>query len=126
MKLSHLILSIATLLAATMAQALDVKPYTPAALAQAQAAGEATALHFHASWCPTCKKQASSIETLKADKSLKLTIFVADYDLEEPLKKQLKVQTQSTLIVYKGKEEKARLAGKTSAEDIKAVLNAAL
>ncbi len=126
MKLSHLVLSLTTLLAATMAQALDVKPYTPAALAQAQATGQATALHFHADWCPTCKKQTQSIETLKADKTLKITVFVADYDLEESLKKQLKVRTQSTLIIYKSNEEKVRLVGKTSPEDIKTALSSAL
>ena len=126
MNIKHLFISIATLLAATAAQALEVKPYTEVSFAQAQAAGKPTALHFHASWCPTCKKQSSSIEQLKADKDLDLTVFVADYDLEEPLKKKLAVTAQSTLIVFKGQVEKKRSSGKTSPEAIKADLRTAL
>ena len=126
MNIKHLFISIATLLAATAAQALEVKPYTDASFAQAQAAGKSTALHFHASWCPTCKKQSSSIEQLKADKDLDLTVFVADYDLEEPLKKKLAVTAQSTLIVFKGQVEKKRSVAKTSPEAIKADLRTAL
>jgi thioredoxin 1 len=126
MNIKHLLLTIATLLAATAAQALEVKPYTEASFAQAQTAGKPTALHFHASWCPTCKKQSSSIELLKADNDLNLTVFVADYDLEEPLKKKLGVTSQSTLIVYKGTAEKARSVAKNSPEAIKADLRTAL
>jgi thioredoxin 1 len=126
MKLLHLTLSFLTFLSVGAAQALEVKPYEQASFATAQASGKSTALHFHADWCPVCKKQSDSIELLKADKSLNVTIFVANYDLEEPLKKQLGVKAQSTLIVYKGGVEKGRLAGQTSTEAIKATLVKAL
>ncbi len=126
MKLNRLIIALATFVAATTASALDVKPYTDASFAKAQAEGKSTALHFHADWCPTCKKQSSSIELLKAEKNLDVTIFVANYDLEEPLKKKLGVKGQSTFVVYKGIEEKGRMAGGTSTEAVKAVLMKAL
>ena len=37
-------------------------------------------------------------------------VLVVDYDSEKELKKQLGVRTQSTLIAYLGRVEKARLA----------------
>jgi len=51
---------------------------------------------------------------------------VVDYDKERELKRRLNVRSQSTLIVYRGKAEKARLAGETSAEKLKAALRSAL
>jgi thioredoxin 1 len=122
MKLSRTLVAIAAFAISTFANALDVKPYTETAFAQAQKAGQASALHFHADWCPTCKKQSASIEQLKADKALAVTIFVANYDTEKALKQKLGVNTQSTLIVFKGATEKARLAGQTSPEAIKEAL----
>jgi thioredoxin 1 len=126
MKLPQILLAITALAICNLASALDVKPYSEAAFAQSQKTGQASALHFHADWCPTCKKQSSSIEQLKADKVLNLTIYVANYDTEKGLKQKHGVNAQSTLIVFKGAAEKARLAGQTSPEAIKEALQAAL
>jgi thiol:disulfide interchange protein len=106
--------------------ALEIKPYSAAALSEAQAAGKAVALHFHADWCPTCRAQSKVFDSLKSDQSLAVTVLVADYDNERALKQKLNVRTQSTLIVYRGGAEKARLAGETSAEKLLAALRSAL
>lgn len=106
--------------------ALDVAPYTAAKFAEAKLAGKSVALHFHADWCPTCRAQQKVINDLRADKGLPLTIFIADYDHEPALREKLGVRTQSTLIVYKGKDEKARLAGETNAGKIRAALQTGL
>ena len=45
MKFTHGLMSVALLAAATAAQALEIKPYTGAALAEAQKAGKPVALH---------------------------------------------------------------------------------
>lgn len=126
MKIINILFAMAALALSATASALDVKPYTEANFAKAQAEGKATAVHFHADWCPTCKRQAASIETLKSDKALDVTIFVANYDSESPLKKKLGVNAQSTFVVYKGTTEKGRMAGGTSPEAIKLVLQKAL
>ena len=55
--------SIALMLFAGWAQALDIQPYTATALQQAQAAGKPVAVHFHADWCSTCVNQRAILTT---------------------------------------------------------------
>lgn len=113
-------------LTALAAQALEIKPYTAEALQAAQAAGQPVAVHFRADWCPTCRAQDKSFLQLKAEKGLDITVLAADYDKEKDLKRAMNVRTQSTLIVFKGKDEKARLAGETDADKLRTSLKAAL
>lgn len=124
--LNRLLGSIALVLGIASAQALEIQPYTPAALSAAQQAGKPVALHFHADWCPTCRAQEKSFQGLKADKDLDLTLLVVDYDKERELRRQLQVRSQSTVIVYKGAKETGRSGGETDAAKLKAVLKSAL
>ena len=112
--------------AATLAQALTIAPYSAPALAAAQQAGQPVAVHFHADWCPTCKQQEKALAQLKAEPGLDITVLVANYDQEKDLRKAMKVRTQSTMVVFKGSEEKARLAGDTAPDKIRAALKAGL
>lgn len=114
------------LLGMASAQALDIQPYSAAALSAAQQAGKPVALHFHADWCPTCRAQEKVFNSFKSDASLAVTLLVADYDEERELKRQLGVRAQSTLIVYRGAKETARLAGDTKADALRAALQSAL
>jgi thioredoxin 1 len=123
----------ATALATTLAcllpltaQALDIQPYSAAALESAQKADRPVALHFHANWCPTCRAQEKVFNGFKPDATLALALLVVDYDAERALKQKLGVRTQSTLIVYRGKRETARLAGETDPARLKAALQSAL
>lgn len=116
----------ALLLSATWAQALTLAPFSAQALAQAQKAGQPVAVHFHAEWCSTCKQQEKALAQLKAESGLDITVLVADYDKEKDLKRALKVRSQSTLVVFKGADERARLAGDTSPEKIRSALKSAL
>jgi thiol-disulfide isomerase/thioredoxin len=108
------------------AHALDIKPYSAAALAAAQKAGQPVALHFHADWCPTCRAQDKVLQSLRAEKGLDLTLLTVDYDTEKALERRFHVNTQSTLIVLKGQKEEARLVGDTSANGIRRALKSAL
>ena len=112
--------------AAALAQALEVKPYTAQALAEAQSAGKPVAVHFHADWCGTCKQQEKAIAQLKGESGLDVTLLIADYDKEKDLRKALRVRSQSTMVVFRGKEEKARLGGDTEPAKFRAALKAAL
>jgi thiol:disulfide interchange protein len=115
------------LMLAGAAQALTVKPYSAAELTAAQAAGTPVAVAFHADWCPTCKAQGKVFDGFKSDAALaKVTILVADYDNEKALKKEMKIRTQSTIVVYKGTAEVARSAGVTDAAALKTTLTTGL
>ena len=110
----------------SIAHALTIAPYSAAALAAAQKAGEPVAVHFHAPWCSTCKLQDQALKALQADPALKVTVLQADYDAEGELKRQMKVRNQSTLIVFRGADERARSSGDTQPDRLKALLKAAL
>jgi thiol-disulfide isomerase/thioredoxin len=116
----------ALLAASSLVQALTLAPYTPQALAQAQAEGAAVALHFHADWCPTCRAQDKVLQSLMAEPDLKVLVLAVDYDNEADLKRALKVRNQSTFVVYHGKAEVARQTGETSAAGIRTLLGKAL
>ncbi len=120
------LLATALLTAATWAQALTLAPYTPQALAEAQQAGKPVAVHFHAEWCPTCKQQEKALAQLKTEAGLDITVLVADYDNVKDLRKAMKVRSQSTLVVFRGTEERARLGGDTAADKIRTALKSAL
>lgn len=104
----------------TPAHALDTLPYTPQTLMTKQQAGEVVGLHFHAAWCPTCRAQEKVFNSFKGDAAVPGTLLVVDYDQERELKRELGVRSQSTLIVYKGQEQKHRSGGVTDARALRA------
>jgi thioredoxin 1 len=63
---------------------------------------------------------------MKLEQALALTVLVANYDTEKELKRGLKINAQSTLVVFKGQRETARLVGETSAVAIRSALKSAL
>jgi thiol-disulfide isomerase/thioredoxin len=126
LSISRLALAASLLLATTLSHALTVTPYTPAALAAAQKAGAPLVLHFHASWCPTCRAQDKAFEALKADPALNVTLVEVDYDQEKALEKQMHVTAQSTLVVFHGATERSRSTGETDPARLKAILQGAL
>lgn len=107
---------------AAPAQALETAPYTPQTLLAKQQAGEAVSLHFHAKWCPTCLVQEKVFNTFQGDASVPGTLLVVDYDQERELKREMGIRSQSTLIVFKGKEQKHRSGGVTDPQALKAAL----
>ncbi len=105
------------------AQALDAQPFSAQALSQAQREGRAVALHFHADWCPVCGAQQRALKGLDLKS---LTLLTVDYDRAIDLKRQHRVRAQSTLLVFKGDKETARLVGDTEADVLRKALQSAL
>lgn len=125
MKTVRLFAALALATAASFAQALDIAPWSAADFAREQAAGKAVALHFHADWCPTCKAQEKVFNGWRGDAAVPGRLLVVDYDKARELRRQFGVRTQSTLIVFKGDKEVARLAGATDPASLRAALEAA-
>ena len=114
------------LLASAASHALEIKPFSAALLAQAQANNQPVALHFQADWCPTCRAQEKVLQSLKSEPGLDLTVMVVNYDTEKETKKRFKVRAQSTFVVLRGQQEWARLVGDTDPAAIRTAFKSAL
>ena len=111
----------------TVAFAQPIQPFSIAALKAAQAAGEPVLVDAYASWCPTCRKQAPTIDAMAKDPAFaKLVILRLDYDNQTAEKSALGITTQSTLIAYRGEKEVGRTVGITDPEQIKSLAQSAL
>ena len=109
--------------AASLALAMDAKPFDQAAFAAAQAAGKPIMVHVTAPWCPTCKAQAPILSHLLSEPRFQnLVTFDVDFDTQKDLLGKFQVRTQSTMIVFKGKQETGRSTGDTNPASIEALL----
>jgi thiol-disulfide isomerase/thioredoxin len=113
--------------AATNSIAAERLIYEPQAFQHALDAGGPVLVHITAPWCSECKVQKPVVAALAQTPDFKnLTIFDVDYDTQKDALRALKVQTQSTLVVFKGKAEVARAVGITRHETIEALMRQAL
>ena len=129
----HFPRSIRTLCAATalamcaVAALAGEVPFNKAAFDAALAKGRPVIVDFAASWCPTCKAQKPIVQGLLAEPKLKpVTLFLADFDTEVALKKQLGVTQQSTFVVFKDGKEVGRSTGQTQKDVISELFHKAL
>ncbi len=107
----------------SIASAMDKKPFDQTAFEAAQAAGKPILVEVSAPWCPICKAQAPILSRLKSDPRFKeLVSFDIDFDSQKDLLRKFNVQKQSTLIVFKGKQETGRSTGDTNAGSIETLL----
>lgn len=107
--------------------ALERRKFDPAAFAAAQNAGHSILVEVHAVWCHICWSQQAVLTELEKSPSFKKVVaFTIDYDSDESALKQLNVQKQSTLIVFKGNNEVGRSVGDTNGKSIEALLARAL
>ncbi|CAA7615331.1 putative Thioredoxin (H-type,TRX-H) [Magnetospirillum sp. LM-5] len=95
--------------------------FTQAGFAKAQAAGQPILVHVTAPWCPTCKAQAPVVSLLEKERA-DLKVFLVDFDSQKDVLRDFRVSSQSTLIAFDGRTEKARSAGETDPVKIRALL----
>jgi thiol:disulfide interchange protein len=115
------------LLFASPLMAQPIQPFTTAALKAAQAQGTPVLVDAYASWCPTCRKQAPTIDAMANDPAFsKLLILRLDYDNQSAEKRALGITQQSTLIAFNGNKETGRVVGVTDPDQIKSLAQSAL
>jgi thioredoxin 1 len=112
----------AALVLPTLAHA--AQPYEPKAFQAAQATNKPILIEVTAPWCPTCRRQKPIVQQIEQEKP-DLVILSVDFDSSKDVLKQLKVQHQSTLIVYRGAKELARSTGETDPAAIRGMVGKA-
>lgn len=106
--------------------ALAREPYNAAQFQKYQDEGKRILLHFHAPWCPTCKRQEETLTQMERESKLGgIAWMVVDFDKEEDLKRRLKINSQSTLVAFTGAQEGERLIGRSASADITSYLERA-
>jgi thiol-disulfide isomerase/thioredoxin len=120
-------LFIAVSLASPAVFAAAPAPFSDAAFAAAQREGKSILVDVSAPWCPTCKAQAPILSELENDpKFADFVVFQVDFDGQKAALKRFGVRMQSTLIAFKGGEEKGRSVGDTDRGSIAALLEKAV
>lgn len=97
------------------------QPYSAGAFQDAQKAGKTILLHVTAPWCPTCKAQHPIVARIEKERP-GLVVYDIDFDTSKDTLRQLRAQSQSTLIVFKGTKEVARSIGDTNPNRIGALV----
>ena len=123
-RLSYLLFIALSFCAASLSLAA---PFDERAFEAAQAAGKPVLVEVHADWCHICAKQKPIMSELMSRQDMKAyQVFTVDFDKQKDLLKRFGVQKQSTMIVFKGKQEIARSTGETDKQKIEALLQKAL
>lgn len=112
--------------AATAARAAERAPWTEAAFNAAQAAGRPLIVEIRAPWCPVCRAQRPHIDAALAEPALASALrLTVDFDTQKDALRRLGVQRQSTIIAFKGTEERGRLSYVTDGEQIRELIRRA-
>ena len=96
--------------ASEMRPANDSRPFTKAAFDAAAAEGRTILVDFYAPWCPVCRAQEPKITARLNGDFRHVVSFRVDYDSNQALRQEMRVQKQSTLILFQGRTEAARLS----------------
>jgi thiol-disulfide isomerase/thioredoxin len=112
---------------ASMAAAAERMTYETNAFRAAQETGKPILVHVTTSWCAECQVQKPIVARLAGRPEFEdLIIFDVDFDTQKEAVRALNVRKQSTLLVFKGRAEIARVVGDTRFEVIEALMNKAL
>jgi thioredoxin 1 len=115
------------LLGSTPASAAEWKDFTAGDFAAAKSAGKPILVDVFAAWCPVCRAQNPILVQLTKEPKYKdLVVFKIDYDMQKADLIPLRVQRQSTLILFKGDKELDRSVGDTSEQSIEGMLDKTL
>ena len=124
---SLLLIAVLVVLAAMPAIAGDITAYEKRAFLDAQSAGKSIVVFVSADWCPICRKQRPSVDALAGDQKFAgVVVFVVSYDADKETLRELNVRKQSTLIAFKGKDERTRFTAETNYQSIRALFQSSL
>lgn len=102
-------------------------PYSASAFTAAQQKKKVIVVDVFASWCPVCRKQEQVTSALLKDEDFAdVVMFKVNYDTEKSFLRMHKIPRQSTILVFRGKNEVARSIAETRAHVLKQELTDAV
>jgi len=121
------LLAIAGSVVAGPVSAGEIRHFDRAAFQSLQAKNAPTIVFVHASWCPICRAQQTTISKLLSSPAYRnVTVLTIDYDTQKPLWTSFGAQKQSTLIAFHGRRETARLAYDADPQKVTALMASTL
>lgn len=115
MTIRTVLIALVSLAISSAALGGEVVPYDAKAFIKAQADGAPIVIHVTAPWCPTCSAQRPIVQSLAdAPENPDLVVFDVDFDTQQDVLRRFGVRFQSTLIAFRGTEERLRSIGVTS------------
>ena len=118
--------AIALIIGMPSAGALEIRPFSAEALAEAKRADAPIALHFHSKWCATCRLQAKAFDAMRSAPDLDMTLLVVDFDEDHATPRAFRVFVPAAVVVMRGSSERARLLGVVDLKALAAALRSAL
>ena len=80
---------------------------------EAKASGKTIVINSYEVWCGTCGKQTKILD--QAEKEFKDIVFLSyEQSKNENIAKQLGIKFWTTIVIYKGDNEVARIVGQTN------------
>ena len=120
-------LAVSAILMAAPAGAGEIRHFDRADFQSLQAKNAPTVVFVHASWCPICRAQETTINKLLSTSAYRnVTVLTIDYDTQKPLWTSFGAQKQSTLIAFHGQRETARLAYDADPQKVTALVASTL
>lgn len=119
--------AIAMPFAATGAVAKAFTEYRADRLVKILSSGNPIVVHVHADWCAVCKAQLPVMKRVLAASAYKgVQAIRVNFDRDKQFLTDYRVLRQSTIIVFKGGKEIARLSYETDPARIEQILAAAI
>lgn len=110
-----------------LATAMPFAEYRPDSFVKLLASGDPIVVHVHADWCSVCRAQMPVMERLLSSTPYKNVRAVrVNFDREKRFLADYKVVRQSTIIVFKGGKEIARLSYDSDPQRIEQTLAQAI
>lgn len=114
-------------LSASRAFAKTFAEYRADRLLKLLAAGGPVVVHVHADWCAVCKAQLPVMERVLAGSAYKgVQAMRVNFDRDKQFLTDYRVLRQSTILVFKGGKEIARLSYETDPQRIEQTLATAI
>jgi thioredoxin-like negative regulator of GroEL len=77
-------------------------------------------VHVHADWCPVCRKQQPTLQSMSGEPAMSKVKFISvNFDRDKDFLRANKIANQSVIVVFKDGKETVRLAGVTDPQEIR-------